>query len=82
MCDSTRHNKHMATNTTTWNPPKTNDLEIADAWLSEMGGSELAVHLDMAKENFFDLEGRPAETEEEKGQVIRWAYAEAEANLA
>ena len=82
MCHSTGYDVYMATNTNTWNPPKTNDLEIADAWLSEVGGSELAVHLDMAKENFFDLEGLPAETEEEKGLVIRWAYAEAEANLA
>ncbi len=82
MCHSTRYIVCMATNTTTWNPPKTTDLNIADAWLYEMGGSDLAVHLDMAKENFFDLYGRPAETEEEKGQVIRWAYAEAEAESA
>jgi len=72
----------MATNTNTWNPPKTTDPGIAYAFLYEMGGMEMATHLDMAKENWGDLYGRPAETEEEKGEYICWAYDEAEAARA
>jgi len=62
-----------------WNPPKTTDIREADAFLTGIENDRLglAVHLDFAREGFYDLYGHVAETEEDDAIVIEWAFEQA-----